>query len=132
MICINVAISNWLLFAYFIMIPTSFKFKMFYNFLLNTFNPNQKEYFVALSSLSKILILSTAEGLGHPIWFHIFFILTFLRSSWQLLFTPGVLWLVLFLKVVLTTYKIKCSQLNRIFLEIDMCSCNSKLLYGNL
>ena len=36
------------------------------------------ECFTALSSLSKILISSTAGGLGRPIWFHIFFILAFL------------------------------------------------------
>ena len=38
-------------------------------------------------ALSKILISSTAGGLGHPIWFHndIFFILAFF-SSWLLLF----------------------------------------------
>ena len=32
---------------------------------------------VALSSQSEILISSTAGGLGHPIRFHIFFILAF-------------------------------------------------------
>ena len=38
----------------------------------------KKEHFATLSSLSKILISLTARGLGHPIGFHIFFILAFL------------------------------------------------------
>ena len=44
-----------------------------------------QECFATLSSLSKILISSTAEGLGRPIRFHIFFIPAFF-SSWPLLF----------------------------------------------
>ena len=49
------------------------------------------ECFVALSSLSKILISSTAGGLGHSVQFHIFFILTFFSSWPLLLYTRGVL-----------------------------------------
>ena len=50
------------------------------------------ECFAALSSLSKILISSTAGGLGRPIWFHIFFILNFLVFG-RYFFTPAVFWL---------------------------------------
>ena len=52
------------------------------------------ECFAAFSSLSKILISSTAGGLGRPIWFHIFFILAFLVLGRYIpIFTPGVFWL---------------------------------------
>ena len=48
--------------------------------------------FCGLIIIIKILISSTAGGLGCLIWFHIFLILA-LFSSWPLLFTPEVFWL---------------------------------------
>ena len=70
------------------------------------------ECFVALSSLSKIIILisSIAGDLGCPIWFHIFFILAFF-SSWPLasyFFTPGVVTLKHTINIITKAQKLKC------------------------
>ena len=51
----------------------------------------RKKRFVALSSLSKILISSTAGGLGRPIWFHIFSSQPFLVLGRYFFYTRGVL-----------------------------------------
>ena len=61
-----------------------------YNF---TIGRQQYVAFCGLVIIIKILILSTAGGLGCQFWFHIFFSMGFFRFLAATFFTPGVFWL---------------------------------------
>ena len=86
----------------------------------------EKMFFVALSLLSKILILSTARGLGHP---HLFILAFFVLGHYPYFIALGVFWLRYHVLENCTNY-IKDKMYRILVVTIATCSCGSELLYS--